>query len=89
MSVVCGDVEDRNTHASVKKPTPATMQTRRWNILKIDVRFVKGRREDVETHENFALSTSARAARRFSSRVKAAALAPLPMSLEVEALSTA
>jgi hypothetical protein len=55
------------THASVKKPTPATRHTLTWNQLVKDMRWHKMNSIE-KTYENSALSTSAKAARRRSSR---------------------
>lgn len=59
---------DESTYASVKKPTPATRQTLKWNQLEGTSGNACAGDTEGNTHENLALSTSARAALRFSSR---------------------
>jgi hypothetical protein len=62
--------EDDRTYASVKKPTPATRQTLAWNQLKETVSQSPNLANKIPAYENLALSTSAKAARRRSSRTK-------------------
>ena len=65
--------DEEETYASVKKPTPATRQTFAWNQLdKKKVNCWQTEKEWRTAYENLALSTSAKAARRRSSRMKAA-----------------
>ena len=81
--------QSTTTHASVKNPTPATMATLTWNHLRAATESAKNAFEtSQETHENLALSTSAKAARRRSSSTYVAS-SPFWASDECESLSEA